>query len=223
MRSGSGSSRESSGVRRPANQSLLTLSPFAKEIVQQFRGFIGRDSLLDLHLVVELGVIQHCKNRAACARFGICGGVNKAIDARMDHGSGAHGAGLKRDVEGAAVETIIAKDTGGFTNGDDFCVGRGIDVAQDAILAARNDCASMNDDRANGNFAGFSRQSRLGQRGLYRFWILDHAFDGSAAGCCCVMQCSAPSPHMRSTQWTPMISRPGKTSASVLSATRPLG
>jgi hypothetical protein len=44
----------------------------------------------------------------------------------------------------------------------------------------------------------------------------------TAAGCCCVRQCSVPSPHTRSTAWMPTTSWPGKSSARVLSAIRSL-
>ena len=55
-----------------------------------------------LHLVVELGVIQHRENRAACARLGISGSKDQTIKTCVDHGSGTHGARLKRDVQCAA-------------------------------------------------------------------------------------------------------------------------
>ena len=42
------------------------------------------------------------------------------------------------------------------------------------------------------------------------------------AGCCCVRQCSVPSPHTRSTAWIPTTARPGNSSASVFSARRSL-
>ena len=36
----------------------LALSPFAEEVAQKFGGFFGGDSLLQLNLVVELGVVE---------------------------------------------------------------------------------------------------------------------------------------------------------------------
>jgi hypothetical protein len=147
----------------------LALPPLAEEIPQQFGGFFSGNSLLHLHLVVELGVVQHPENRSTCAGLEIGGGVNKAIDARMDHGSGTHCAGLKLDVKRAAREAIVAKRRGRCAQSDNFGVGRGVNVAQDAILAAGDNCALVDDDSADGNFAGFASKTSFGQRGLHRF------------------------------------------------------
>ena len=117
----------------------------------------------------------------------------------MDHGSCAHGARLKRDIERAAGEPIVAKSSSGCAERDDFSMGCWIHVAEDAILAAGDDGTVADDNRADGHLATLSRQPCLGQRGLHRLRIAHHLFDGSAAGCCCVMQCSAPRPQIRST------------------------
>ena len=53
--------------------------------------------------------------------------------------------------------------------------------------------------------------------------IIDHGHNANAAGCCWVMQCRVPSPQTRSTEWMPMTSRFGKTSARMLRAMRSLG
>ena len=43
------------------------------------------------------------------------------------------------------------------------------------------------------------------------------------AGCCCVRQCSVPSPQTRSTAWIPTTWRPGNTSPMIPSAIRSFG
>jgi hypothetical protein len=53
-------------------------------------------------------------------------------------------------------------------------------------------------------------------------WVQSRNDQGDA-GCCWVRQCRVPSPHTRSTAWMPTTSRPGNSSASVLSAVRSFG
>src|SRR5208337_2917250 len=117
---------------------------------------------------------------------------------------------------------IVVESRGGRAEGHDFGVGCGVHIAQHAVLAARENFAFVNHDDTDRDFAGFSGQASFGERGFHGLAIVGHGLDAIAAGCCCVMQCSAPRPQMRSTEWTPMTSRSGKTSASVFKATRSL-
>ncbi len=151
-------------------------------------------------------------------------GAHKPADRGVrEHGSGAHGAGLQRDKKRAAVEAVVAKSARGLAQGNDFGVGCRVTGADDGILPARDHLASANNDSADGHFTGRSSFARLGECGLHRFEIGDHAFDVSANGCCCVMQCRVPSPHTRSTAWMPMTSRSEKSSARIPRAIRSLG
>jgi len=76
----------------------------------------------------------------------------------VEDGSGAHGAGFEGDVEGAAFvsveQSVVFEGAAGVAEGDDFGVGSGIVVAEDAVLAAGDDFAAMDDDGADGDFAG---------------------------------------------------------------------
>src|SRR5271166_6259363 len=87
----------------------LYLPPLPKKAAQQFGGFLPTDSPLHLHLVVELRMIQYFENSPAGAGLGISGGEDQAVNARVNHGSGAHGAGLERHVERATGESIVAQ------------------------------------------------------------------------------------------------------------------
>src|SRR6185503_6448210 len=74
-----------------------------------------------------------------------------------------------------------------------------------------------------GRFA-FNRERTTDRLDAQRFFTRQndlHLMD-VPAGCCCVRQCSVPSPQTRSTACMPTISRSGISSASVLSATRSL-
>src|SRR6185437_13851217 len=87
----------------------ICLSPLAKKAAEQVAGFFGAGSLLYPHSMVKAGMIDDGKHRAARAGFGIGCGEDEAVDSGMDHGSGAHGAWLKSNVERAAGESVIVE------------------------------------------------------------------------------------------------------------------
>ena len=78
---------------------------------------------------------------------------------------------------------------------------------------AANDHIAVDRHGPDGHFAGFGSRTGFGKRRFHRFLIRNHHCDGIApppntvrlsqtrgAGCCWVMQCSAPSPQIRSTE-----------------------
>ena len=74
--------------------------------------FFGEQAGDDFYFVVELGVVHDAESDdgAAGTGFGIWRGVDEAGDAGVEDGSGTHGAGFERDVEGAAFITDIFGD-----------------------------------------------------------------------------------------------------------------
>jgi hypothetical protein len=60
---------------------------------------------------------------------------------------------------------MVADRGTGFAQRDDFCVGSGIGVGDVAIETTAHDLARVNDNRADGNFAGFKR-TLCGTQGL---------------------------------------------------------
>ena len=78
------------------------IAAVAEEGAEQVCGFFGESSLLCLHLVVELGMVEDGENGTGGSGFGIGSGEDEAVEAGVDHGSGTHSAGLKRDIECAA-------------------------------------------------------------------------------------------------------------------------
>ena len=111
-------------------------------------------------------MVDDGKHRTAGAGFWIGRGEDEAVDAGVDHSAGAHCAWLKSNVERAAVKAVIVESRGGGAHGDDFGVGGGVVVAKDAILAAGYDGVFVDDDGADGDFAGFRGQAGLGEGGL---------------------------------------------------------
>ena len=90
------------------------------------------------------------------AALGIFCAVDKAWDAGLDDGTGAHAAGLDGDVEHRVREAIIAEEACGFTKDDDFGVGRWIVVADGAVAGAGENLSVVNQDGSDGHFAGAS-------------------------------------------------------------------
>ena len=131
----------------------LLLAAFAEKSCEEGAALFGEEVGGDFDFVVELGVVHNGEDAAAGSRLGVVGGVDKAGDARMEDGSGTHGAGFERDVEGAVCEAVVAKMKAGLAEGDDLGVGGGVTVSEDAVLAATDDLVSVDDDGAYGNLA----------------------------------------------------------------------
>lgn len=103
-------------------------------------------------------MIHDGEDGAAGSRFGVGGGVDETGYAGVEDGSGAHGAGFQRGVEGAIFEAVVFQSEARFAEGYDFGVGRGVGVAEDSVLASAYDLVFVDDYRAYGNFAvGFGR------------------------------------------------------------------
>jgi hypothetical protein len=80
----------------------------------------------------------------------------------MDHGSCTHGAGFERDIQRAICQAVIAERLAGLTHGNDLRVGRGVVIANHAVLsAAEHRGIGADDHRADGHFSGGLRQLRL--------------------------------------------------------------
>ena len=146
-------------------------SALAKETAQKLRRFVGQDAWLNLHLMVELRMVEDRKNRARRTCFWIGSGKNKPIEPRMNHGPGAHGTGLKGYEKRAAVEAVVAQSSSGSAQCHDFGVGCRVQIAQDAILTARNDRALAYDHRANRHLARLCGQAGFGKCGIHGFEV----------------------------------------------------
>lgn len=136
-----------------------SLAAGTEEVGEQRAALVREDAGDDFDFVVEPRVVHYAEDGAARAGFWIGRSVDEASDARVEDGAGAHGAGFERDVERAAFvlfvqQTIVFERATGLAECDDFGVGGGIVVAEDAVLATGDDLALVNDDGADGNFAG---------------------------------------------------------------------
>jgi hypothetical protein len=144
---------------------------FAEEGAEEAGAFVGEDAGGDGHLVVEAGMVEDLEDGTGCAGLGIGGSANEAAEAGVDHGAGAHGAGFEGDIEAAVEEAVVADGGGGGAEGDHLGVGGGVAVAEDAILAAREDFAVADDDGADGDFAGVGGGAGFSEGLAHKFFV----------------------------------------------------
>jgi hypothetical protein len=131
----------------------LLASPLEKKVGEHLAALFGEKAGCDFDFVVELGVVHDGKDRAAGPGFGVGRGVDEAADAGVEDGSGAHGAGFERGVEGAVFEAVVRESAAGFAEGYDLGVGGGVAVAEDSVLASAYDFILVDDDCAYRDFA----------------------------------------------------------------------
>jgi hypothetical protein len=152
---------------------LLTAA-LDEKVGKELAALFGQEARGDFDLVVELGVVHDGEDGAAGTGFGVGGGVDEALDTGVEDGSCAHGAGFEGDVEGTAFfavaggEAVVLQGLASLAEGDYFCVGGGIVVAEDAVVAAGYDRVLIDDDGSDGDLAcGFGGLS-LGYGVLHR-------------------------------------------------------
>ena len=149
------------------HQRLLALSvaPLGEKILQQ-RGALGcQHPALNLRLVVQLRLGKQIDHRPRCAGFWICRAIHHALEPRLQHGPAAHGAGLQRDEQLAAIQPVVAQRFCSRTQGDDLGMRRGVVLLQWRIAAGGDDLAVLHHHRAHRHFARCSRRTGLRQCG----------------------------------------------------------
>ena len=89
------------------NSKSLQISPSSKKLLEYFRRATRQDSALNLHSMIQTGMIHHLKNRMHGTRFRIVGPVHQTPETRMDRRSRAHGAGLNCSKQLAGDQAVI--------------------------------------------------------------------------------------------------------------------
>ena len=126
----------------------------------------------NLDLVIELGTGEQFEAGAESAAFWVVGCIDQARDARLDDGSGAHGARFEGNVKSGFCETVVCKFFSGFPNDHDLGVRGRVAIADGAVAATRKNFPAVDKDGADGNFARFGTCSGLFQRDLHEFRIV---------------------------------------------------
>ena len=138
-----------------SGQRTQRLATVSKERLQQLRATACQDAAADFYFMVQLRVIQHLHYRMHCARFGIIGAVDQALDPSVHHGSGAHWARFNCSKQVTVFEAMVTDVCTRFTQGDDLCMRGGIGVADVAVPSAANDFSGAHYHCTHGDFAGF--------------------------------------------------------------------
>ena len=108
------------------------------------------------------------------ATLGIVGAVDESRDASLNDRTGAHGAGLERDVKSGVGKAVVAEDSRGLAQDDDFGMRGGVIVAYGAIAGAREVRIVANEHRADGDFAGVGGRASLLQSKAHEMEIVGH-------------------------------------------------
>ena len=108
------------------------------------------------------------------ATLGIVGAVDESWDASLNDRAGAHGAGLERDVKSGVGKAVVAEDSRGLAQDDDFGMCGGVIVANGAIAGAREVRIVVNEHRADGDFAGTGGSASLLQSKAHEMEIVGH-------------------------------------------------
>ena len=148
------------------------LAAGGEEGLEEGSGLGGEHGWGDLDLVVELRAGEQLEAGAEGAAFRVVSAIDKAGDAGLNNGTGAHGAGLEGDVESGFRDTVVAELFRGFAENHDFGVRCGVAIANGAVAAACENFLAINKYRADGNFAGFGTGACFFQRDLHEFRIV---------------------------------------------------
>src|ERR1700689_452046 len=95
--------------RRPAPPvGTAPLTADGEEVFERCCCLFCQNSGGHFYAMVQLGMIEDRKAGAYRAAFGIWRAINETGDAGLDHGAGAHRAGLDGDVEACPCQAIVA-------------------------------------------------------------------------------------------------------------------
>ena len=93
---------------------LLALRAEHREkALQALAALVGEEAMFERERVVQDAVDADAVPRTNGASLGVVTPVDDANDPCVDEGAGAHRAGLERDVEGGAGQTVVRHPRGG--------------------------------------------------------------------------------------------------------------
>lgn len=135
-----------------------------EEILEQGYRFFGANASGYFDAMIGAVVGEDFKAGANRAAFGFVGAVDEAGDAGLEHGSGAHRAGLDRHVKSRPEQAIVSHAECGFAKRENLGMGRGIAVGDGAVAGARDYLFIDDEDGADGNLAALGGIARFGER-----------------------------------------------------------
>jgi len=161
------------GHRENPEERLLSAA-FSEERLDDGGAVSGQNAGSDFYPVVEAGVGEDFEAGTDGTAFGIVGAEDKARDAGLDEGARAHAAGLNGDVQRSIRKAVVAKPAGRFSQTDDFGVGGGVAIAHGAIARTGKDLAVVDEQGADGDFAGLVSGTRFSECFLHELDVNIH-------------------------------------------------
>jgi len=98
---------------------------------------------------------------------GVGATVNEAGNSRLNHGSGAHRAGLDGDVNSGAIQAVISDAFRSVAESHDFGMRAGIASRNRAVSGARQETIAKHDDAPDGDLTSFRSGASLHERELH--------------------------------------------------------
>jgi hypothetical protein len=111
--------------------------------------------------MIQRRVPQQVMDRAAHAGLFVPRTENDSADLGEDDRTCAHRTRFHRHVQRCIWKALIATDSQSPVDGQKFCVRRGMVEFYRFIVCRRNNFAAANDNRADRNFTGVTRELRL--------------------------------------------------------------
>ena len=140
----------------------LQAAPLLEEVLQHGTTGIGQHAAHHGGLVVELRLGKQVDDRTHRAGAGLRGTKHHPLQAGVQHGTTAHGAGLQRDKQLTTVQPVVAQHLRGRTQRNDFGMGGGVVAGEGGVAAGGDDHAVLHHHRAHRHFTRSC--SRVGQR-----------------------------------------------------------
>src|SRR5216683_2973105 len=147
---------------------------FGEERLEDDGAVCGEDTGGDFHLMIKARVGEDFEAGADGAAFGIVGAVDEAGDTGLNDSARAHAAELDGDVERGIRKAVVAKKAGGFSQSNDFGVGRGVAIADGAVAGTGENPAVMDEHGADGDFAGCGGGAGLSKSFLHELNVGFH-------------------------------------------------
>ena len=130
----------------------IKLSQILEKILKLKLAFFLKHPRVDQRLVV-IWQLKQIEKAACRPRFHIGGAVNHAVKSSVDNGACTHGAGLQRNVKGAARQPPSAKPFAGGRYSLHLCVSKGITQALAAVATRCDNLALAHNNGAHGHLA----------------------------------------------------------------------
>jgi len=146
---------------------MSLLAARGEKFPEQLRGLLRQHPRNHRGTMIELRMIEHRKAGTHRAPFHVVRAIDKARDARLDHGSGAHGARLDGDVDIGFGQPVVSNGARGLPKRDDFGVRGGIAIRDGAVSSTRDDALADHHDRAHGDLAALRSGARFVKRGTH--------------------------------------------------------